>query len=102
MWIFAELSGQDMQNWSRQGWTPLLGYVSKINILMNAWFWIHFLQLEDTENIFRIPWVRGKQFLQLHKWYIGFNPSLDTPKNEIIWVKLPDLPLAFWTKRELT
>lgn len=57
--------------------------------------------MEDVEKIVKIPRVQGRSFLHLHKWYIGFNPLLDMPKNEIVWVKLPGLPLEFWTTKTL-
>jgi len=92
-WIFSESSKFDMKKWAKKVWEPLLGYSTNVSILMNAWFSIHFLHMDDADKILKIPQVRGRSFLQLHKWYIGFNPLLDTPKNDIIWVKLMGLPL---------
>lgn len=101
-WIFAELSEHDMQNWVKITWEPILGYAPQISILMNSWFSVHFLHMENAEKILRISWVWARSFLHLHKWYIGFNPLLDAPKNEIVWGKLPRLPIEFWTTRALT
>lgn len=49
-----------------------------------------------------LPWVKGCSFLALHSWYKGFNHLKQTPKNKLIWVKLPGLPIEFWTKEGFT
>lgn len=92
-WIFMEGSNMDIQEWVRLNWSLTLGYTLKVKDLMNSWFSFQFLHLDDVEKIFKRPWVNGRRYLQLHKWYVGFNPLLDTPINEIVWVKLPGLPL---------
>jgi len=53
------------------------------------------------DKIHQIPWVRGCGFL-LHPWYIGFNPLRDTPRNKMIWVKLPGLHVELWARRVWT
>lgn len=39
--------------------------------------------------------------MQLIPWYLGFNPIMEAPRSRIVWVKLPGLPLEFWTLRAL-
>lgn len=38
----------------------------------------------------------------MYAWYVNFNPLKQMPKNKLIWVKLPGLPLEFWTKEVFT
>jgi hypothetical protein len=40
----------------------------------------------------------GVVLFLLGQWYIGFNPLLDTPCNNLVWVKLPVLLLEFWMR----
>lgn len=40
-------------------------------------------------------------FLSLLRWYIGFDPLKNTPSNNLIWVKLPNLPLEMWSIESL-
>lgn len=46
--------------------------------------------------------MHGQSFLALHKWYIGFDPLRNTPRNNFIWVKLLALPIELWTKESLS
>ena len=46
-------------------------------------------------------WVRGRSYLQLVPWYLGFNPVMEAPRSRIVWVKIPGLPLEFWTLKAL-
>jgi len=58
---------------------------------------LSFLSTGDVEAIQTCHWVHRRSFLALHKWYIRYNPS-----NNLIWVKLPNLPLEMWSKETLT
>ena len=39
--------------------------------------------------------------MQLILWYLGFNPVMEAPKSCSVRVKLPGLPLEFWTHKAL-
>lgn len=69
---------------------------------MKEWYCFHFLNANDVEAIQNLPWVYGRSFLVLHRWYIGYDPLKNTPSNNLIWVKLPNLPLEFWSRETLT
>jgi len=62
----------------------------------------HFLSEDDLRIIAERPWVKDRGFLAMYAWYVGFNPLKQMPKNKLIWVKLPGLPLEFWTKDVFT
>jgi len=74
-------------------WKSLLGYMPFVVRLMGGWYSFHFLCQEDLLKIQALPWIKGQGFLALHSWYIGFNLLKETPKNKLIWVKLPGLQI---------
>lgn len=94
-WMFADGHVSDMLEWAKNVWTPIVGYAPEVSLLLNDWYSIHFKNENDVALIFNKTWVRGKSFLQLLPWYLGFNPIMEAPKNRSMWVKLPGLPLEF-------
>lgn len=90
-----------MRKWLELQWKPLIGYTPIISNLMKEWYCFHFLNASDVETIQKHPWVHIRSFLALYKWYFGFNPLKNTPSNNLIWVKLPNLPLEMWSKETL-
>jgi len=100
-WQFPEMGDSDMRKWLAEKWSPLLGYTPIISRLMKEWYSFHFLKTQDLELILNNPWVSGRSFLALSRWYIGFDPLKNTPSNSMIWVKLPNLPLELWSEETL-
>lgn len=74
-----------------------MGYSPKVIRLLSNCYSFHFFHHEDLEIIWINLWVQGHGFLQLCQWYVDFNPILDTPWNFLVWMKLPHLPLEYWT-----
>ena len=70
-----------MVKWVRITWCPILGYNPKVRIMMNSWFSVHFMHEEDYAKILKWTWVRGRSFMQLLPWHLGFNPVLEAHKN---------------------
>ena len=100
-WMFADGHVNDMLEWAKNVWSPIVGYAPKVTLLLNNWYSIHFMNEKDVALIVNKTWVRGKSFLQLLPWYLGFNPIMEAPKNRSVWVKLPGLPLEFWMENAL-
>lgn len=100
-WNFPEMGEADMRKWLTDKWSPLIGYTPIISRLMKEWYSFHFLKASDLETILHNPWVFGRSFLALSRWYIGFDPLKNTPSNSVIWVKLPNLPLELWSEESL-
>lgn len=91
-----------MQRWVHSKWIHILSYLPKMSRFVNDWFSFHFLHQDDLQQIRQLPWVWGRNFLFLHNWYVGFNPLWNTLKKNFVQVKLPGLPLEFWTHRVLS
>lgn len=101
-WHFPKMDDTKMRNWLELQWKPLIGYIPIVARLLKEWYCFHFLSASDLEAIQNRPWVYGRSFLALYKWYVGYNPLKNTPTNNLIWVKLPGLPLELWSKETLT
>lgn len=105
-WYFPEMNEESMRKWITGSWSPLIGYTLIISRLMKDWLSFHFQKASDLELILNRPWVYGRSFLSLSRWFMGFDPLKNTPKNtpshSMIWVKLPNLPLELWTTETLT
>ena len=65
-WHFDRERDRDIQNWVKTEWCRILGYPPKVCRLLNNWYSFHFLTMEDTARIVKIPWARGIFFLSLH------------------------------------
>lgn len=91
-----------MRKWLTDKWALLIGYTPVISRLMKEWYSFHFLKASDLETILIRPWIFGRSFLSLFRWYMGFDPLKNTPSNNLICVKLPNLPLELWSIETLT
>lgn len=101
-WHFPEMDDTKMRHWVELQWKPLIDYTPIVARLLKEWYCFHFLSTNDLEAIQNHPWVYGRSFLALRKWYMGYNLLENTPINNLIWVKLPGLPLELWSKETLT
>lgn len=90
-----------IRKWLGARWRSLIGYTPTIVRLMKDWYSFHFQKMKDLYIVWKLPWVYGRSFLALHRWYIGFDPLRNTPHNNYIWVKLPALPIELWTRESL-
>lgn len=79
----------------------MIGYTPIISNLMKEWYCFHFLNVADVDAILKGPWVFRRSFLAFYRWYIGYDPLKNTPSNNLIWVKLPNLPREMWSKEIL-
>lgn len=100
-WHFPEMNDAEMRKWLAIHWKPVIGYIPIISNLMKEWYFFHFLNVADVDAILKGPWVFRRSFLSLCRWYIGYDPLKNTPSNNLIWVKLPNLPLELWSKEIL-
>lgn len=101
-WHFPLMKDSETRQWLSDQWSPILGYTPIISLMMKDWYSFHFLKEKDLEVILGKPWVKGRSFLYLSRWYMGFDPLKNTPSNSLIWAKLPNLPLELWSSETLS
>lgn len=95
---YMKIVGAQMKEWIDKKWTSIVGYCLKVSILVNGWFGVHFMPSEDAEKISSRPWVRGREFLRLKKWYIGFDPSKRIQRENISGSNYEGFHLSFGPK----
>jgi hypothetical protein len=56
-----------------------------------------FISKDDRDLIFRNgPYFMGMQGLYLNRWTPDFDPAVEVPKEVLVWVRLPNLPIHCW------
>lgn len=88
-----------MNGWVETWWMSILKYRPKVTMLLNAWFYFHFLYYEDAACIVARLWVKGREFLSLQRWHDRFNPLKDVLRRNILYVKLSGFPLELGSRR---
>lgn len=78
-----------MRGWVETKWKTLPGYMPSMVKLMNGSYNFHFISRDDLDKIKAVSWIKGRVFLALHSWYIGFNMLKETEKDKLIWVRFP-------------
>ncbi|GKU90597.1 hypothetical protein SLEP1_g4576 [Rubroshorea leprosula] len=54
---------------------------------------------QDFSTIFKQgPWFIGGRFLSVRHWVPNFRPEMATPSTTAIWLRLPQLPIEFFTQ----
>jgi hypothetical protein len=86
-----------MVDWMHNAWKEHLGYVPEIVELNRNWFAFTFLQPEHSKWALGKPWSVNNSPLLLKPW----SPLFDANKERMdiipVWVRLPTLPLHFWS-----
>lgn len=67
----------------------------------NDYIMFVFYNVDDHDDILRLPWFYGKRGLLFNKWQPRFNPSKAKVMNASIYVTLPHLPFEFWHNKVL-
>jgi hypothetical protein len=74
----------------------MLGYLSKIFVLIKGWLCFLFKSAVDVESILQKTWLVKSGTLMLKHWHITFNPVKEHFRYRHLWVLLPGCPLVFW------
>lgn len=67
--------------------------------MARGWIGFGFKNSKEAEQILHHVWLLGKSSLVLKHWHPLFDPRKDTLESFSIWVKLPCLPLEFWSQK---
>lgn len=54
------------------------------------------------DRILKVAWVKGQGFIILQIWRVGFDPFSKVPRRNLVWAKLPGLPLELWNIYAMT
>jgi hypothetical protein len=91
-------SPDSLKAWTATTFATFLGYAPSSLVLAKGWLAWTFRSEQDASAILSGRWCYGTQALFLKRWTPEFNAS--TARQEItpIWVRLPGLPISFWTE----
>jgi hypothetical protein len=71
-------------------------------VVGRGFFIFEFISQEDRDLIFRNgPYFMGTQGLYLNRWTLDFDPTVEVPKEVLVWVCLPNLPIHCWNPTSL-
>lgn len=85
--------------WVSQKW-KIKGSVS-ISMMPSNLFCFQFMTEEDINLILSGTWYYEKHYLDLTRWHLGFDASIELKKLAHVWVRLPSLPLELWDEKIL-
>jgi hypothetical protein len=93
---YGALGARDISVWMEENWSPILGYVLEVFVLIKGWYCFLFKDGGDAELILQSKWVVRAGSLMLKRWHTTFNPIKEKICFRHLWVLLPGCPLVFW------
>lgn len=90
-------SVERLRQWTKEIWGTLLKELPAIKVLARGWFALHFHRAEYTEWILSQFWHIELAPILLKQWDPLFDPEREQLGVGPIWVRLPGLPMQFWT-----
>jgi len=95
-------SSRSTENWVQRNWRPLITSSVTSYAVGRGYFIFEFISKEDRDLIFRNgPYFMGTQGLYLNRWTPNFDPASEIPKDVLVWVRLPNLPIHCWNTSSL-
>jgi hypothetical protein len=83
--------------WTQSVWEEHLGYAPEVIELSRNWFAFNFLQPEHAKWVLGKNWSVNFSPLLLKPWSPLFDASREKLDKIPVWVRLPALPLQFWS-----
>lgn len=84
-----------------QFWKVELGYAPVVDLLTQGWFVVNFSNEADLWKILNRSWSLDHSPVLLKPWHPMFDASRERVDTIPIWVRLPVLPLHFWSELHL-
>ena len=90
------------EGWVHRNWRPLVSAEIRSHFVGRGFFVFVFYYVEDRDLIFRnSPYFMGPQGIYFNKWTPDFDPTQDISSAVPVWVRLPHLPLHYWSLESL-
>lgn len=88
----------DLFHWIFTSWTM----ECDIHLCSKGFFIVRFASKEVRDTIISVgPWFWGTSGLFMTPWFPDFDPNKMTVSKVLIWVRIYNLPLQFWSERVL-
>jgi hypothetical protein len=98
---YASPNRKEIVEWIDKTWKPILGYCPRFFTLLRGWICIQFLSVSDSQKMLDSTWLFGRGSIVLKRWHCEFHPDREPIKIRHLWLKLPGLPLQFWSREAL-
>jgi len=90
-----------MVSWVDRFWKEVVGYSPVVDLLTRGWFAVTFAKEEDLPKILNRSWSLDHSPVLLKKWHPLFDASIERVDIIPIWVRMPALPLQYWSEFHL-
>lgn len=90
-------SADYITDWAQSAWKESPGLPVEITILVRGWFSITFDRKVQVDWVLERNWFFGKRPILFKRWTPLFDAQKEKMGESPVWVKLPGLPLQFWT-----
>ena len=95
-------STRTTDDWIQRNWRHQLKNSVTCYLIGRGFFIFEFISKEDRDLIFRSGlYFMGTQGLYLNRWTPDSNAEVDVPKEVLVWVRLPNLPVHCWNIQTL-
>jgi hypothetical protein len=95
------VSMSSINSWTQQEWAPLIGYGPIVHLLAHGWLGFIFRRKDDALQILKGCWFMDKNILSIKPWHPLFDAREEFEASTPVWVKLPNLPIEFWSDSRL-
>lgn len=87
--------------WVEEIWGNLLKDLPEVHILPRGWFSLHFTKEDYIDLVLAKYWHIETAPVLLKRWIPLFDPEREHIMAGPLWVRLPGLPLQYWSEEAL-
>lgn len=92
-----KFSVERLREWIGAEWGKELKEMPVVKILTRGWFMLKFNNAEAVNWVLGKTWSIGSTPVLMKRWNPLFDPSRENLTYGPVWVRLPGLPLEFWS-----
>lgn len=91
-----------LAQWVKEIWGALLIDLPEVHVLPRGWFSLHFANEGHSDLVLAKYWHIEMAPVLLKRWSPLFDPEREQIGAGPLWVRLPGLPLQYWSEEVLT
>lgn len=91
-------TAEKLKTWASQIWGPFLVDIPTVQTFVRGWFALRFSRADHTSWVLSSFWHFEKASVLLKRWTPLFDPQLEQIGIGPVWVRLPGLPLQYWSE----
>jgi len=87
-----------LRKWAAKHWAGLVEQPPGVRVLTKGWCAFTFLQEKEVEAVIGRPWEICGVPVLFKRWTPFFDSKLERVDKELLWVRLPGLPMNLWNE----